>query len=271
MIEFKMEQGSIEWHEARAGIVTSTSLSSAVGTPAVQKTLMYKLISERMSQLIYDTFISDAMQHGKDTENMARTVMANHLNKKLEIIGLLKSEIVKDYAISPDAINRRNNKIIGGGELKCPNSKKHIEHIIIGGIPKEHRHQCLAPFVLSDDIEWWMFMSYDYRNYQLPEFYYLIERKNVLDEVLEMREKLIKFNKTVDDKYFELCGFDFDGVESSFTLPPSKLSDMMTSISSKDDGLPTEICKKCNKRLDVNDILLWGTVCSECKVLKERK
>lgn len=265
MIELTMEQGSLEWHEARSGIVTSTSLSSAVGTPAVQTTLMYQLIAERMAQLIHNTFVSEAMQYGHDTEDMARIVMANHLNEKLETLGMLKSEIVEGFAISPDAVCRRDGKIVGGGEIKCPNSKKHIQRVIVGGIPKEHRHQCLAPFVLSDDIEWWCYMDFDIRNYQLPEYYYMIKREDVIDEVLAMRKRLIEFNKIVDDKYFELCGFEFEGVQSGFTAAPENLIDMMTPMSGKDDGLPTETCKECNERLDASDALLWGDTCSKCK------
>ena len=43
MYKVDMEQKSLDWLKARHGNVTGTSLSSALGTPAVQKTLMYSL------------------------------------------------------------------------------------------------------------------------------------------------------------------------------------------------------------------------------------
>lgn len=204
MIELTMDQKSIEWHKARSGIVTSTSLKSAIGAPGPQKTLMYELVSERMAQQMFDDYSSTAMAHGNDTEAMARRAASKTLGKDFEKIGMLVSTIIKGFGMSPDGVHRRDGKIVEGIEIKCPNSKKHIEYVMKGFLPKEYEAQFLSPFVLSDDIERWHFMSYDYRNYSKPEFYVTVDRSDIKDEISKAREKLVKFIKMVDDAHDEL-------------------------------------------------------------------
>jgi hypothetical protein len=205
MIELNMEQGSIAWHKARTGIVTSTKLKSAVGTPAVQQTLLYELLADRMAEKVFEDISSAAMAHGNETEDMARLTASKALGLDFEPIGMLVSDIVDDYGISPDGVYRRDGKIVGGIEIKCPNSRKHIEYMIKGEVPKEYFHQTRSPFVLSDDIEFWIFMSFDYRNYNQPEFYIKIERDDVIEDVKKMREKLSTFNRMVKAKHFDMC------------------------------------------------------------------
>lgn len=212
MIELTMEQKSLEWHKARSGIVTSTSLQSALGTEKVQNTLMYELISERMAQQIHEDMATRSMQHGIDTEDMAREAASRSLGLKFEATGMLMSTIIKGFGISPDGVHRKAGKINGGIETKCPNSKKHVEYIIANELPKEHAFQFLAPFVLSDDIEWWVFQSFDYRNYNRPEFYIHVDRKAIESQIVTARKKLKKFIARVDDKYMDLC-LDSSGTE----------------------------------------------------------
>jgi len=205
MIELNMEQGSIAWHKARTGIVTSTKLKSAVGTPAVQKTLFYELIADRIAEKVFADYSNDSMAHGNETEDLARATASKTLGLDFEEKGMLISTIVDDFGISPDGVYRRDGKIVGGIEIKCPNSKKHVEYIINKQVPKEYYHQTRSPFVLSDDIEFWYFMSFDYRNYNHPEFYIKIMRDDVQKEVMEMRVKLAAFNKMVKVKHFDMC------------------------------------------------------------------
>lgn len=247
IIELTMDQGTIEWHEARSGIVTSTKLKQAIGNEGPQQTLMYQLISERMAQQVFDDFSTAAMAHGNDTEDMAREVASEATGKSFEKIGMLLSPIIKGFGISPDGVHRVDGKIVGGIEIKCPNSKAHVEYFMNGEIPKIYQAQMLAPFLLSDDIREWTFMSYDYRNYSFPEFYITVKRDGIYDEVLAARDKLSDFIADVDDKHMKLLLGE----------------EIKTSIFA-DDGLDTGRCKDCNEKLDVGDSLLLVDQCSEC-------
>ena len=94
--------------------------------------------------------------------------------------------------------------INGGCEIKCPNSKTHVEYIIKDEIPKEYWHQTIAPFVASDLVEWWYFVSYDDRNYEKPLFIKKIMREEIEDEIIKIREDLLEFIQSVSVEHEKL-------------------------------------------------------------------
>ena len=71
MYKVDMEQKSLDWLKARHGNVTGTSLSSALGTPAVQKTLMYSLIADRMTEVQMNELSTPAVDRGNELEPFA--------------------------------------------------------------------------------------------------------------------------------------------------------------------------------------------------------
>ena len=83
MIELDLEQGSLEWHNERAGRVTGTSLQSAIGAKysaakktwtigdkKVQETLSYSLISERMTEVQIVELNTAAVERGRELEKL---------------------------------------------------------------------------------------------------------------------------------------------------------------------------------------------------------
>ena len=210
--EHNVPQGSPEWLELRQGKVTGTSLGDICkagkgkARPATWNTLMFKLLADMTCQRIHDELTSSAVMHGVETEDMARSQASKAKHLDFETVGFLTNDDIPGFGISPDAVTRNlDEDIIGGLEIKCPNSEMHIRWMFDKCVPKEHWHQVLAPFVLSDQIEFWYFMSFDYRNYNKPEFYIEVRRENVVDEIRECREKLSDFITQLDNKYAELC------------------------------------------------------------------
>ena len=205
IIEHNVPQGSLEWHNLRSGRVTGTSLKSAFGSPKVQRTLMLSLVADRMCQNIHEDISSKAMDHGNETEGMARQTASQTLGIEFKQVGFLTSTEIDNFGISPDAVVRDDDTIVGGLEIKCPNSNKHIEYLLDNKVPNDYWHQVLAPFVLSDDVLWWYFMSYDYRNYSRPEFYIKVDRADIEDEIADTRKKLIDFLKRTNELHLELA------------------------------------------------------------------
>lgn len=197
MIELEFEQGSREWHQARAGRVTGTSLSSAVGTPAVQKTLMYELVAERMTEVEIIELNTFAVLRGQELEPYAIKAAAEVTGINYDKCGMLISTINDMFGFSPDAVYRENGIIVGGLEVKCPASKTHVKYLLADEVPKEYWWQVLAPFVASDDVQWWDFASYDDRNYHRPLFITRVNRASIESEILPAREKLCEFLDSV--------------------------------------------------------------------------
>jgi putative phage-type endonuclease len=204
MYKVDMEQKSIEWLKARHGNVTGTSLASALGTPAVQKTLMYSLIADRMTEVQMNDLSTPAIDRGNELEPFAIRATEEETGIQFAETGLLLNDTYPRFSISPDGIvEDENGIIIGGIETKCPNSKKHVEYLIKDEIPKEYLHQVKAPFVMSDDVKFWVFASFDDRNYERPLFVKTVTRDD-FNDIDECRAKLLKFLDVVNDGHMDL-------------------------------------------------------------------
>jgi len=200
-----LEQGSLEWLRFKAGKVSGTSLKDAVGSPKVRDTFTNRLLAERMTETVNEELNTSAVLHGVETEPLALKAVIKETGTPFETIGMIAPDDIENYAISPDAICYNRVGVIEGGlEIKCPNSKKHIEYIRKGVVPKEYWHQVLAPFLCDDSINWWCFASFDDRNYERPLFMVQVCRNEIETEILEAKVKLLEFLATVDEEYYNL-------------------------------------------------------------------
>ena len=216
MIELELEQGSLEWHQERAGRVTGTSLKSAlgaklsaktgwsIGDKKQQQTLTYELIAERMTEVQIVELNTAAVERGRELEPFAIKAASKQTGEDYQDCGMLICEGMQDFGFSPDSVVKVDGVIIGGLETKCPSSKKHIEYLINNEVPSEYYWQVLAPFICSDDVQWWDFASFDDRNYEKPLFVIRVNREEVADIVEKAKEELKTFLKSVCDKHEEL-------------------------------------------------------------------
>ena len=203
MYKLDIEQKSFEWLKARAGNVTGTSLSSALGTPAVLKTLMYSLIADRMTEVQMNDLSTPAIDRGNELEPFAIRATQDETGIQFIETGLLLDDKYPRFSISPDGIVEEDGVIVGGIETKCPNSKKHVEYLMKNEIPKEYLHQVKAPFIMSDDVKYWVFASFDDRNYERPLFVKTVTRDD-FDDIDECRAKLLKFLDVVNEGHMDL-------------------------------------------------------------------
>ena len=192
MIEICKEQRTREWFKARAGKVTGTSLVSALGTKKVQTTLSYRLLADRMTEIETADLNVPAMRRGREYEAVALKAAEKETGIKFQSTGFLQSDISKDFGLSPDGIHEESKIIVGGIEIKCPGSKKHLEYVLNKSIPKEYVDQVYAPFLASDDIKFWYFMSYDDRVYEQPVFIIKAVRADY-ESIEEDRDYLLEF------------------------------------------------------------------------------
>tara|TARA_R110000850_G_scaffold18946_3_gene58054 strand:+ start:739 stop:1359 length:621 start_codon:yes stop_codon:yes gene_type:complete len=204
MYKIDVEQKSLEWLKARHGNVTGTSLGSALGTPAVQKTLLYSLVADRMTEVQINDLSTPAIDRGNEQEPFAIRATEDETGIKFTETGLLLNDKYPRFSISPDGIvEDENGVIVGGIETKCPNSKKHVEYLIKDEIPKEYLHQVKAPFVMSDDVKFWVFASFDDRNYERPLFIKTVTRDD-FDDIEACRAKLQTFLAAVNQEHMNL-------------------------------------------------------------------
>ena len=201
-----VEQGSYEWHVLRQGKVTGTTLASALGSPKVRDTLMYKIISERMTEPKIDDINSPAIQRGRELEPLARKAVEAKTGLTFTEVGMMLNPDIEHFGVSPDGVYFESDEKkppVGGVEIKCPDSKKHVEYLIKEEIPKEYLNQVKAPFLACDSIDWWVFASFDDRNYEEPLFIKMVTRKDFPD-LAKDRKDLIDYLNRVDETHMKI-------------------------------------------------------------------
>ena len=212
MRKLDVEQGSIEWHEQRFGSVTGTRIQNAVGAKwdarkgewklgddKIKKTLMYELISERMSENEIADLNTKAVERGNELEPFAIKSASKERDIEFQECGMLLCDWSDFFKFSPDAINEVDGVVIGGLETKCPNGKKHIEYLLNDEVPREYFWQVIGPFILSDEVQWWDFASYDDRNYDRDLFIIRVNREDVEELVSKARNEIKSFLDMVNE------------------------------------------------------------------------
>lgn len=199
MIVHDVKQGSMEWSILRLGKVTGSRLKDVF--KADNLTLLDELIAEQLTeQWEDDGYMSDAMQRGVDEEPNALDLYESLYNVKLIRGGFIVCEQFPLLGYSPDG---RVDKI-GGVEVKCPTSKKHIQYLRQNKLPNDHKWQVYSSFIINPDLQWYDFMSYDPRVSQRPHFIHRTERSQILPELNKAVEDLRKFFTKLEEYKTEI-------------------------------------------------------------------
>ena len=126
------EQGSPEWHTARAGRVTASRIADIMrktksGVSAMRATYMGELVAERLSGTVnVQSFKSAAMEWGTETEDQARAHYGFIHDVEPVKVGLVLHPTIDMAAASPDRLVGDDGLI----EIKCPNSSGHIATLL---------------------------------------------------------------------------------------------------------------------------------------------
>lgn len=154
----QLEQRTPEWHTARAGILTASSVGKLI-TPKTLKlsegetahNLTATLTAERLTGRIVPTHTTDAMWRGIWDEPIARDLYSAHVAPVNEV-GFMTREITIDEAIhskvgySPDGLVGDDGLI----EIKSKTPAIQLRTITTGEIPLEHIAQLQMGLMVSD-------------------------------------------------------------------------------------------------------------------------
>lgn len=159
-----LQQGSPEWLEARAGIITASTMGSlitATGKPAnneKSRTLAAYLAAERITGRPNETYQSQAMLRGQLDEPLARHYYAEAFGPVEEVGFVLRTDAdgVR-VGWSPDGIVGEH----GGIEIKSREPHIHIAHVNADKAPAENMAQIQTALYVSgrDWIDYVSFSS----------------------------------------------------------------------------------------------------------------
>lgn len=159
---FDVEQGSIDWHQLRAGCITASNFGTAMSRlrngeySAEAKALGFRLAIERISRelLDVDRFENFAMRRGNRLEPVARLKHEARIGQLIETPGMVRT-LDGLYGASPDGLIGLD----GGSEYKCLVDPSRIGSILLDGDISEFLPQVQGGMWLTKRT-WWHFCLY---------------------------------------------------------------------------------------------------------------
>ena len=156
-------QGSDAWLEARAGILTASTIGQLITAKTIKpamndrsRGLCQTLIAERITGHVEPVFPNRAMTRGTLLEPEARRIYAEQTGQDVDEVGFARLD-TDTYTLgsSPDGLVGET----GGIEIKSPSAKVHVSTVLSGAIPDYNRAQVQA-FLHVTGREWCDFISY---------------------------------------------------------------------------------------------------------------
>jgi putative phage-type endonuclease len=202
MIEM-MDQGTEEWFTIRIGKVTASRVADVIaktktGYSASRDNYMAQLICERLTGLKGESFTNAAMQHGTDTEPLARAAYEALKDVLVDEVGFVPHPTIEMAGASPDGLVGEDGLI----EIKCPNTATHIDTLLSQTVPGKYNTQMQFQMACTGR-KWCDFVSFDNR---LPEELQLFVMRVPRDEVFIrlIESEIVQFLAELDDKINKL-------------------------------------------------------------------
>ena len=196
-------QGTDEWYAARIGKVTASRVADVIaktktGYSSSRDNYMAQLICERLTNQKGESFTNAAMQHGTETEPLARAAYEALKDVLVDEVGFIPHPKILMAGASPDGLIGDNGLL----EIKCPNTATHIDTLLSETVPGKYNTQMQFQMACTDR-EWCDFVSFDNRlPTELQLFVKRVPRDNVFIRLIE--GEIVQFIAELDDKINKL-------------------------------------------------------------------
>jgi putative phage-type endonuclease len=202
MIEM-MEQGTEEWFTIRIGKVTASRVADVIaktktGYSATRDNYMAQLVCERLTSQKGESFSNAAMQHGTDTEPLARAAYEAFQDILVDEVGFVPHPSIIMAGASPDGLVSDDGLL----EIKCPNTATHIETLLNQSVPAKYNTQMQFQMACTGR-QWCDFVSFDNR---LPNELQLFVKRVPRDNefIKQMEDEVVRFLNELDIKIAQL-------------------------------------------------------------------
>ena len=202
MIEM-MDQGSDEWFAIRIGKVTASRVADIIaktksGYSTSRDNYMAQLVCERLTNQKGESFTNAAMQHGTETEPLARAAYEALEDVLVDEVGFVPHPSIEMAGASPDGLVNDDGLL----EIKCPNTATHIETLLSQTVPGKYNTQMQFQMACTGR-KWCDFVSFDNR---LPTELQLFVKRVPRDDVFikQMEAEIVQFLAELDDKINKL-------------------------------------------------------------------
>jgi putative phage-type endonuclease len=162
-----MEQRTQEWYSARMGKVTASAVCNVLAKLKTGKEAQARadyrmqLVAERLTGLPADKYQTPAMAWGVENEADARFMYEEQTGNLVTEVGFIDHPTIAFSGASPDGLVGEDGLL----EIKCPNTKTHVETLLAKGCPEKHLPQIQWQLACTGR-HWCDFVSFDPR---MPE------------------------------------------------------------------------------------------------------
>jgi len=166
---------------------------------------MAELICERLTGMPTEGYTSAAMQHGIDTEPMARSAYESAVGALVVEAGFVPHRVIHMSGASPDGLVDDDGLI----EIKCPQTATHIDTLLSDAVPSKYIIQMQWQMACTGR-KWCDFLSYDPR---LSENMRLFVKRVPRDDafIAELEREVMSFLSELEDKLRKLKD-KYDGI-----------------------------------------------------------
>lgn len=157
-------QGSPEWFAQRIGKVTASRLADVMAKgkggaeAATRATYRAELVAERLTGKSAEGFTNAAMKWGTECEPLARAAYEAEYGLLVTETGMVQHPRISMAGASPDGFVSIDGLI----EIKCPETKSHIDTILSGEAPSKYIPQMQWQMACTGRA-WCDFVSFDPR------------------------------------------------------------------------------------------------------------
>ena len=192
------KQGGSNWLSARAGRITASRVVDVLnfrkdGKPGSDRlNYLAELVCERLTGKATDHYVSDAMEHGSETEQFARADYEVTTGNDVDQVGMVIHPAFDFFSCSPDGLVGEDGLV----EFKAPTSITHYKWLLAGEVPEQHKAQVYSGMAICER-EWGDFMSFDDRYPE--ELKWFIKRLPWDDaEIEKIESAVLQFNSEVE-------------------------------------------------------------------------
>lgn len=185
-------QGTPEWFAQRLGKVTASRVADVVaktktGYSTSRANYLAQLVAERLTGKAAESFSNAAMQHGTETEPLARMAYETETGLMVTEVAMIDHPTIPMTGASPDGLVGESGLV----EIKCPNTATHIDTLLSDKAPSKYIPQMQWQMACTGRA-WCDFVSYDPR---LPEDMQLFVKRVERDDALiaELETEVAKF------------------------------------------------------------------------------
>lgn len=191
-------QGSPEWFAQRLGRVTASRVADVMakvksGESASRANYRAELVAERLTGKVAEGFNNSSMKWGTECEPIARACYEVETGVMVKEVGMIHHPRIAMTGASPDGLVGDDGLV----EIKCPETKTHIDTILSGQAPSKYQLQMLWQMACTGR-RWVDFVSFDPRMpADMQLFIKRIERDD--DRIEEVEAEVVKFLAEVDE------------------------------------------------------------------------